>query len=121
VPEVIIDHSIAGGQGSTQAGRFIRNRFAAWRRNLQPDAIDMTRRTVEELLQNAEKARQIRLEKEKQDRRQREIKRREKRKPYLKDISSDFPKARAWVRGLVERGTGQGYDEACRIIKEYPV
>jgi len=103
------------GKGQ-QAERSIRNRFAAWRRDLQPDAIDMPRRTVEELLQNAEKARQKRLEKEKQDRRQREIKRREKRKAYLKDISSDFPEAWARVRGPVERGTAEGYDEACRIL-----
>jgi len=63
----------------------------------------------------------MRLEKEKQDRRRREMERREKRKAYLKDISRDFPKARARVRGPVERGTGQGYDEACRIIKENPI
>jgi hypothetical protein len=103
------------GKGQ-EAESSIRNRFAAWRRDLQPDAIDMPRRTVEELLQNAEKARQMRLEIEKQDRRQREIKRREKRKAYLKDISRDFPKAWARFRGPVERGTAEGYDEACRIV-----
>ena len=31
-------------------------------------------------------------------------------------MSSDFPKAWASVRELVERGTGRGYDEACRIL-----
>ncbi len=116
-PDVVnsILKQLLEGKGQ-EAESSIRNRFAAWRRDLQPDAIDMPRRTVEELLQNAEKARQMRLKKQKQDRRQRELKRREKRKAYLKDISSDFPKAWARFRGPVERGTAGGYDEACRIV-----
>jgi hypothetical protein len=47
---------------------------------------------------------------------QREVKRREKRKVYLKNLSSDFPKAWASVREPIELGSGQGYDEACRIL-----
>ena len=69
-----------------------------------------------ELRQNAEKARLIRIEKQKRDRKQREIKRREKRKAYLKNLSSDFPKAWASVKEPVERGSGRGYDEACRML-----
>lgn len=99
-----------------QAERSIRNRFAAWWRGLQTGNTDASRRTVGELRQNAEKARQIRLEKQKRDRKQREIKRREKRKAYLKNLSSDFPKAWALVKEPVERGSGRGYDEACRIL-----
>jgi hypothetical protein len=56
------------------------------------------------------------MEKQKRDRKQREIKRREKRKAYLKHLSSDFPKAWALVKEPVERGSGRGYDEACRIL-----
>ncbi len=74
------------------------------------------RRTVGELRQNAEKARQIRLEKEKHDRKQREIQRRKKRKAYLENLSKNFPKAWASVRESVERGSGLGYDEACRAL-----
>ena len=103
------------GKGQ-QAERSIRNRFAAWRRGLQTGDTDAPRRTVGELRQNAEKARLIRLEKQKRDRKQREIKRREKRKAYLKNLSSDFPKAWASVKEPVERGSGRGYDEACRIL-----
>lgn len=103
------------GKGQ-QAERSIRNRFASWRRGLQTGDADAPRRTVEELRQNAEKARQIRLEKQKRDRKQREIKRREKRKAYLKNLSSDFPKAWASVKEPVERGSGRGYDEACRML-----
>jgi hypothetical protein len=103
------------GKGQ-QAERSIRNRFASWRRGLQTGDTDAPRRTVGELRQNAEKARLIRMEKQKRDRKQREIKRREKRKAYLKNLSSDFPKAWALVKEPVERGSGQGYDEACRIL-----
>jgi len=103
------------GKGQ-QAERSIRNRFASWRRILQTGDTDAPRRTVGELRQNAEKARLIRLDKQKRDRKQREIKRREKRKAYLKNLSSDFPKAWASVKEPVERGSGRGYDEACRIL-----
>jgi hypothetical protein len=103
------------GKGQ-QAERSIRNRFASWRRGLQTGDTDAPRRTVGELRQNAEKARLIRMEKQKRDRKQREIKRREKRKAYLKNLSSDFPKAWASVKEPVERGSGRGYDEACRIL-----
>jgi hypothetical protein len=103
------------GKGQ-QAERSIRSRFASWRRGLQTGDTDAPRRTVGELRQNAEKAHQIRLEKQKRDRKQREIKRREKRKAYLKNLSSDFLKAWASVKEPVERGSGRGYDEACRIL-----
>jgi len=103
------------GQGR-QAERSIRNRFASWRRGLQTGDTDALRRTVGELRRNAEKARLIRLEKEKRDRQEQEIKRREKRKAYLKNLSSNFPKAWASVKEPVERGSGRGYDEACRLL-----
>lgn len=91
-----------------QAERSMKNRFASWRRELETDKADMPRRTVGELRQNAEKACQMRLEKQKRDRKQREIKRREKREAYLKNLSNDFPKAWVSVREPVERGSGRG-------------
>ncbi len=103
------------GKGQ-QAERFIRNRFAAWRRGIQTGDTDAPRRTVGKLRQNAEKARLIRLEKQKRDRKQREIKRRKEHEAYLKNLSNDFSKAWALVREPVERGSGRGYDEACRIL-----
>ena len=103
------------GKGQ-QAERSIRNRFASWRRILHTGDTDAPRRTVGELRQNAEKARLVRMEKQKRDQKQREIKRLEKRKAHLKNLSSDFPKAWASVKEPVERGSGRGYDEACRIL-----
>jgi hypothetical protein len=103
------------GKGQ-QAERSVRNRFASWRRGLQTGDTGAPRLTVGELRQNAEKARLIRLEKQKRDWKQREIKRREKRKAYLKHLSSNFPKAWALVKEPVERGSGRGYDKACRML-----
>jgi len=103
------------GKGQ-QAERSIRNRFASWRRGLQTGDTDAPRRTVGDLRQNAEKAHLIRMEKQKRDRKKREIKRRKEREAYLKNLSSDFPKAWASVKEPVERGSGRGYDEACRIL-----
>ena len=103
------------GKGQ-QAERSIRNRFASWRHGFQTGDTDAPRRTVGDLWQNAEKARLIRMEKQKRDRKQREIKRRDKRKAYLKNLSSDFSKAWASIREPVERGSGRGYDEACHIL-----
>lgn len=103
------------GKGQ-QAERSVRNRFASWRRGLQTEDTDAPRRTVGDLRQNGEKAHLIRLEKQKQDLEQREINRREKRKAYLESLSNDFPEAWASVKEPVERGSGRGYDEACRIL-----
>ncbi len=98
------------------AERSIKHRFAAWRRGLKPDGTGAPRRTLGELRQNAEKARQIRLEKQKHDREEREAIRRKEREAYLKDLSNDFPRAWESVREPVERGSGSGYDEACRAL-----
>jgi len=106
---------LLSGQGQ-QAERTLKSRFTAWQRDLQTDNADTPRRTVGELRQNAEKARQIRLEKQKRDRKQREIQRRKEREAYLKNLSNDFPKAWESVREPVERGSGRGYDEACRAL-----
>jgi hypothetical protein len=103
------------GKGQ-QAERSIKNRFAAWRRGLNMDRAEASRRTVGELRQNADKARQIRLEKQKRDRKRREIQRREQREAFLKKLSNDFPKAWASVREPVDRGSGRGYDEACHAL-----
>jgi len=103
------------GKGQ-QAERSIKNRFASWRRDLQTYKADAPRRTVGELRQNAEKVRQIRLEKQKRDRKRREIQRRKEHEAYLKNLSSNFPKAWESVREPVERGSGRGYDEACRTL-----
>jgi hypothetical protein len=56
------------------------------------------------------------MEKQKHDRKRREIKRRKEREVYLKNLSKDFPKAWKSVRKTIERGSGLAYDEACRAL-----
>ena len=101
------------GKGQ-QAEQSIRNRFAAWERGLRNDKSEAPRRTVGQLRQNAAKAQQIRMEKQKHDRKRREIKRRKEREVYLKNLSKDFPKAWKLVRKTIERGSGLAFDEASR-------
>jgi hypothetical protein len=103
------------GKGQ-HAERSLKNQFAAWRQGLQTDKTDAPRRTAGELRQNAEKAQQIRMKKEKRDRKRREIKRRKEREAYLMNLSKDFPKAWKSVQKTVERGSGPAYDEACRAL-----
>jgi hypothetical protein len=106
---------LLAGQGQ-QAERTLKNRFAAWRRDLRGDRTEAPRRTVGELRENAESAKQIRLEQKKREQERRESMRRKEREAYLKALSKDFPKAWKSVRKTVERGTGSAYDEACRAL-----
>ncbi len=77
------------GKGQ-QAERTVNNRFVSWRRSLQTGDADASRRTVGELRQNAEKARQIRLEKQKRDRKRREIKHRKSREAVPEELVQRF-------------------------------
>jgi hypothetical protein len=106
---------LLAGQGQ-QAERTLKNRFAAWRRDLRGDRTEAPRRTVGELRENAESAKRIRLEQKKREQERRESMRRKEREAYLKALSKDFPKAWKSVRKTVERGTGSAYDEACRAL-----
>jgi hypothetical protein len=98
------------------AERSIKNRFAAWERSPRNDGSEAPRRTVKELNKNAEIARQARIKIQERERKRREIKRRKEREAYLKNLSSDFPKAWKSVQKTVARGTGHAYDEACRAL-----
>lgn len=98
------------------AERSIKNRFAEWRRSLQTAKTDPPRRTVGELRENAETARQIRMKNQKRDRKRREVRRRKEHEAYLENLSKDFPKAWKSVAKTVERGSGLAYDEACRTL-----
>ena len=110
----IIEQLIEGkGQ---QVERSVRNQFAAWQRSLRPEKAEAPLRTIGELRQSADKIYQARLEKEKQEHEQREIKRQEKRKVYLKTLSDNYSRTWNSVRKSVELRTGRGYDEACSTL-----
>ncbi|MBU4035123.1 MAG: hypothetical protein KKA35_01720, partial [Proteobacteria bacterium] len=103
---------LLAGKGQ-QVEKALKNRFAAWRRGLRGDMTEAPRRTVEELLKNAETAKKIRLEKKELEQKKRESKRRKEREAYLKILSENFPKAWDTVRQHIERGSGLAYDDAC--------
>ncbi|MFH2091313.1 MAG: hypothetical protein ABIJ31_03020 [Pseudomonadota bacterium] len=103
------------GKGQ-QAERSLKSRFVAWQRSLQDDKVQAPRRTVGELRNNVRKTKQIRLEREKHDQKQQEIKRCKEREVYLKNLANNFPKMWKSVQYSVERGSGLGYDEACCSI-----
>lgn len=106
---------LLAGQGQ-EAERTLKNRFAAWWRGLRGDRTEAPRRTVGALRENAESAKQMRLERKKRDRERLEIKRRKERQAYLETLAKDLPKAWKAVKQAVERGLGPAYDEACRIL-----
>lgn len=106
---------LLNGQGK-QADRSLKNRFAAWRRELQDDGEALKRRTISELLANAREAETIRLEKQKREEMQREAKHLKEREVCLKNLSRNFPKAWKSVQRSVERGSGLAYDEACHML-----
>lgn len=106
---------LLSGQGQ-RAEQTLRSRFAAWRRNLGGDGGGAPRRPIGELRANAQAAEKIRLEKQRREQRQREVKRQKDRDAYLKNLSKDFPKAWKSVQRTVERGSGSAYDEACRAL-----
>lgn len=106
---------LLAGQGQ-QAERTLKSRFAAWRRSLRGDGEGSPRRSIGELLANAEAAEKIRVEKQKREERQREVERRKEREAYLKNLSKDFSEAWKSVQRNVERGSGSSYDEACRAL-----
>lgn len=103
------------GQGR-QAERTLKSRFAAWQRGLREDNSSAARRSVGELLANAQAAERSRVEKERLKQRQQALKQRGERDAYLKSLSKDFPKEWKSVQRTIERSSGLAYDDACRAL-----
>ncbi|MBU2547620.1 MAG: hypothetical protein KKB20_04330 [Proteobacteria bacterium] len=106
---------LLAGQGQ-QAERTLKNRFFEWRRGLRGERTDAPLRTVGELWNNAKASEKIRLEREKIERERLEARRRAERLAYLETLAKDFPKAWESIEANVERGSGLGYNEACRAL-----
>lgn len=99
-----------------EAEREVKGRFAAWRKSSGDTSPDAARRTVAELWQLAEKAKDIRLRQENKRREQAEAKRLKEREEYLARLAKDFPKAWKAIKQRVEVGSGKAYDEACQAL-----
>jgi hypothetical protein len=106
---------LLSGQGQ-QAEREVKSRFAAWRRDTEGPSREIPRRTVNELWDLAEKAKGIRLLREKREQEEAEAKRQKERETYLAALAKDFTKAWKAVCRQVEVGSGRAYDEACRAL-----
>ncbi len=99
-----------------QAERNLKNKFTAWYKSLQGEKAEAPRRSVKKLWENAKKAEETRLEREKHDRMIQEAKRHEEREAYLKHLAKDFSKIWRSIQQTVKRGSGLAYDEVCRSI-----
>jgi hypothetical protein len=102
---------LLSGQG-TQAERVLKTRFLAWRRSLK-ELPEAPRRSVKILWKEAEKAKELRLRRKIEERKQEEIKKRKEREEYLSTLAKNFPWSWKTVQKCVERGSGLGYNEAC--------
>jgi len=99
-----------------QAVRSLQKDFMAWQRELQKDADIPPQRPVAALWENANKAEKIRLKKAEQKRKQQEVKRRQERENFLKNLSKKTPEMWESLQLTVQRGSGLAYDEVCRSI-----
>ena len=106
---------LLNGKG-LQAERTLKNKFLTWRKSLQGEKAELPRRTVKKLWENAKKAEELRLGREKHERMIQETKRREERDAYLKHLAKDFPKMWGSLQQTVKRGSGLAYDQACHSI-----
>ena len=105
---------IVSGQGAS-AERELKRHYAAWQARQAP-VEQGERRTVATLRQLAEGAKERRLSKEVETRRQAEAERKKLRDMKLANLAKDFP--RAWKAAHAEAGKGyaSAYDTACRQL-----
>lgn len=105
---------IVSGQGAS-AERELKRRYAAWQARQAP-VEQGERRAVAMLRQLAEGAKERRLSKEVEARRQAEDERKKLRDMKLANLAKDFP--RAWKAAHAEAGKGyaSAYDTACRQL-----
>jgi hypothetical protein len=106
---------LLAGQG-LQAERALNARFAAWLRAQHPTAVEPNRRTVAELQQLAEEARQHRLRKKTAARARAEAERRKLRQSALRKLAQNFNRAWEVADRQAAQGTATGYDEALRSL-----
>jgi hypothetical protein len=106
---------LAMGQGQ-EAEREVKNRFSTWRRHLDKIHPSVPQRTVADLWELAEKAKEARLQVETNCREQAEEKRLKARTDYLTALATDFTKAWQAVNQRVQVGSGKAYDEACQSL-----
>jgi hypothetical protein len=106
---------LLAGQGLS-AERTLQARFAAWLRTQRPTAVEPNRRTVAELQQLAEEAKQNRLRKESAARARADAERQQLREAALRKLAQNFDEAWAVADREATLGTASGYAEACKTL-----
>ena len=105
---------LLAGQG-VRAEREVKRRFAAWQATRGP-VEQGRRRTVADLRQLAERAREQRMLEEAGARREAEAVRKKLRDFRLAQLALDFPKAWKSVQAEAGKGHASAYDAACRQL-----
>jgi hypothetical protein len=101
---------------SLSAERTLKARFAAWLRSQQPASVEPDRRTVAELQQLAEDARQQRSRKQAAARDRAEAERRQVREAGLRKLAEDFESGWEVAHQMASQGTATGYEQAGRTL-----
>lgn len=100
-----------------QAERQIKNRYLAWQRQQRPEQeVTPHLRTVAELWSLAGTERNIRMEKEAEQRRKQELERQAERRAYLQSLAADFNRSWQAAEEKAMRGSGYAFDEVSRLI-----
>ena len=102
------------GQGAN-AERTLKRSHAAWQAKSK-SASARAFRSVAELWQLAEQAKNLRLIKEAQARQQAEAERKRQRNVWLAKLAADFPRAWETAHDDASKGHAHAYDAACRQL-----
>jgi len=102
------------GQGMA-AERALKRRHAAWKARFSPEP-ERGRRSVAELWQLAEQAKQVRLIEEDKARCEAEAERKKRRDARLANMAEDFPRAWETAHEEARKGHAHAYDAACRQL-----
>ncbi len=118
-PEKTLDYvrQLVTGCGA-QAERDAKGSYEAWLRLQRQEVHDSPLRTVEDLWTQAGDAKEIRLEQQKHQAQRLAARRQQEREAHLESLARDFPQAWGVARQQAERGSGKGYDEACKSLLE---
>jgi hypothetical protein len=108
---------LLSGQG-VQAERQLKNNFHAWRSRDRKTGNRENRRTLGQIRDQVEKAKEIRLRREQKAREQTEATRRKRRETELARLAADFPRAWQTASRQAERGSGLAYDEVCQALAD---
>jgi hypothetical protein len=106
---------LLAGQGRS-VERTLKARFAAWLRSRQPTRIEPERRTVAELQQRAEEARQFRHRQAIAARTQAEAERQQVREAALRKLAENFEGAWMVADQMASQGTATGYDQVRKTL-----